>query len=415
MSVIYKLGEGPINYEWNMRYITIKGKELTYFLTINSEEKRTINLEGAITSNICRIKGNKYSFALIIPIFQVLFFSTNSYQETLSFQKQIIQAASSSSFLKSKRANSSLSQIENEMINQYPISSSVNQSLFYAVDITTKIETLRKEIVFDEQKFKSYYIGSIQYSFPQEIPYDFWYIYIDILFYCLRLLTPVFIAYFLFLYSQYTMIIISFVFLISLCHIIMMKTSLFSYSSKINCSYISKSKTIISCNKDKVILLLRNNGLRSEWDNNTKTVHCFKDNEMKIDNDLIPAIDNFWISLLIKINDILTRKPGNSKLLFERMEFKDKEGNEYFLFKNDESKGNTLNNESPFELFMVKSIKDVYEEKTLVVYITNCECKNYDLSYSIRQYVKKQRLSVLNSLREYLISGDIANSIKSFL
>lgn len=413
MSVVYKLGEGPINYEWNIRYIIIRGKELTYSVTINSEEKRTINLEGAITSNICRIKGNKYSFALIIPIFQVLFFSTNSYQDTLSFRDQVIQSASS---LKSKRPNSAESQLENVVNIQHPHLSLINKTLSYSIDFATKIETLKRELVFDEYKYKSHYIGPIQYSFPNEISCDFWYIYIDILVYFLKLLMPVFIAYLLFIYSIYNMMMITFAFIISLSFMILNRISLFSYSSNVSCSYIVKAKTIINCNKNKVISLLRNNTLRNEWDNNATQVHCFKDNEMRIGIDVVPSINNFCINLCMKINEMLfTKKIANPQLVFDRIEFKDKEGNEYFLFKSPESKGNTLFNENVFELFVVKSVKDVHEEKTLVVYMTNNDWRNYDMSYSIRQYVKEQRLNVVNSLRDYLQSSDIANSIESFL
>jgi len=65
---IYKLGEGPINYDWNQRYFVLipEKKELTYFNSENDTERvNTYDLSGGrdlvLISSLTEIEGREHS------------------------------------------------------------------------------------------------------------------------------------------------------------------------------------------------------------------------------------------------------------------------------------------------------------------------------------------------------------------
>jgi hypothetical protein len=64
---LYKMGNGPINYDWNKRFLVLdqENKKLSYFLSESDKKARNhIDLEKSSVSQLMPIKGRKYSFCI---------------------------------------------------------------------------------------------------------------------------------------------------------------------------------------------------------------------------------------------------------------------------------------------------------------------------------------------------------------
>lgn len=64
---LYKMGNGPINFDWNLRYFVLdkENKNLTYFGNENDKKARgIINLSQGIVSNVMPIKGRNFCFTI---------------------------------------------------------------------------------------------------------------------------------------------------------------------------------------------------------------------------------------------------------------------------------------------------------------------------------------------------------------
>ena len=94
MSILYKLGEGPINYDWNKRYCSIEATELIYSQATNDNDSKTINIQGAAVSNICKIKGKNFSFCISIPppLNKIIYLAADSFQECSKFREKCLKA-----------------------------------------------------------------------------------------------------------------------------------------------------------------------------------------------------------------------------------------------------------------------------------------------------------------------------------
>jgi hypothetical protein len=94
MSTLYKLGDGPINYDWNKRFCSIEATELIYSQSLNDNDKKTINIQGAAVSNICKIKGKNFSFCISIPppLNKIIYLAADSFQECAKFREKCLKA-----------------------------------------------------------------------------------------------------------------------------------------------------------------------------------------------------------------------------------------------------------------------------------------------------------------------------------
>ena len=94
MTILYKLGDGPINYDWNKRYCTIEATELIYSQSLNDIDEKTINIQGAAVSNICKIKGKNFSFCISIPppLNKIIYLAGDSFQECSKFREKCLKA-----------------------------------------------------------------------------------------------------------------------------------------------------------------------------------------------------------------------------------------------------------------------------------------------------------------------------------
>jgi hypothetical protein len=64
---LYKMGNGPINYDWNKRFLVLdqENKNLSYFLTESDQKARGhVDLLISSVGQLMPIKGRKYSFCI---------------------------------------------------------------------------------------------------------------------------------------------------------------------------------------------------------------------------------------------------------------------------------------------------------------------------------------------------------------
>lgn len=62
---LYKMGNGPINFDWNQRYFVLdkENNKMSYFLKETDKKARgLIELSNAKITNVMPIKGRKYCF-----------------------------------------------------------------------------------------------------------------------------------------------------------------------------------------------------------------------------------------------------------------------------------------------------------------------------------------------------------------
>lgn len=106
---MFKLGDGPINYDWNRRYFVLdckikttykyiaQAQELTYYLSETETTARgSIMLAEALISNITLIKERQHSFSVQTapqPQGKTYFFSCNTFEESLDWQECLIAAS----------------------------------------------------------------------------------------------------------------------------------------------------------------------------------------------------------------------------------------------------------------------------------------------------------------------------------
>ena len=104
---IYKLGDGPFNFDWNMRYIVLDEANMTlaYFMNERDSEPRgIIPLKGALISNVTQIKEREHSFSVQTPPpnGHTFFFSCNSLNDSVSWRECFVKATRASNFLTTK-------------------------------------------------------------------------------------------------------------------------------------------------------------------------------------------------------------------------------------------------------------------------------------------------------------------------
>lgn len=94
MTYLYKLGDGPINYDWNHRYAWLDGSELFYSPSLDDAEKKTLNIYGAAVSNICKIKNKDYAFGILLnpPTYKIIYFAFDDLEEAQNFRDKVLAA-----------------------------------------------------------------------------------------------------------------------------------------------------------------------------------------------------------------------------------------------------------------------------------------------------------------------------------
>lgn len=91
---LYKLGDGPINFNWNMRYCILDHWTFLYFTEPTERNPRGIfDIREAGISQLYSLRGNDYSFTLQLANGRVYHFSHKDGKEAEGWRKALIEAA----------------------------------------------------------------------------------------------------------------------------------------------------------------------------------------------------------------------------------------------------------------------------------------------------------------------------------
>lgn len=88
---LWKLGEGPINFDWNQRYFVIddRKQELVYYKHEGNDKSRgCINLVDAMISNITTMKDKDFAFSIHTypPYGKVYYLSADKLEEAVEWR-----------------------------------------------------------------------------------------------------------------------------------------------------------------------------------------------------------------------------------------------------------------------------------------------------------------------------------------
>ena len=87
---ILKRGDGPIDYNWNERYLILDGLLLMYYKHASDKTPRgVIKLKEVTISEISRIDDQEYAFSIETPNSRKYYFSCSKREESLSWLLEI--------------------------------------------------------------------------------------------------------------------------------------------------------------------------------------------------------------------------------------------------------------------------------------------------------------------------------------
>lgn len=87
--MIYKRGDGPIDYNWNLRYIFLDSDTLVYFKNqFDKVPRGFIDLRGAYVSNTHRVEDREYVFYVEVNE-RKFYFSGESREDTDSWRDEL--------------------------------------------------------------------------------------------------------------------------------------------------------------------------------------------------------------------------------------------------------------------------------------------------------------------------------------
>lgn len=209
MAYLYKLGDGPINYDWNHRYAWLEGSELFYSPTLDDREKKTLNISGAAVTNICKIKNKDYAFGIVLnpPTNKIIYFAFDRLEETENFREKIIIATLNDIYEDSvainefgidNNLNSSMTDnlnipnnmnvnIDSRLSGNYIDNKNKNnnEKLFNigfniikkqnSKEFYQSLETLRKDYIIDDSKLIKKFSRGLKISVPVELEYTIFY------------------------------------------------------------------------------------------------------------------------------------------------------------------------------------------------------------------------------------------------
>ncbi len=175
--MVYKLGEGPFNYDWNIRYIKIQGSDLYYSPYDNEKDMKVINIEGSPVSSICKIKDKSFSLCITLPppLNKSIFLATDTLQECNILREKIIKATMNEhqtenyhTDLDEQISNFNFDKIKNLKDDVISVGlSKINKfNKFYSDEFFKKLEFLKNEIVSLNFKYKGKYKNDMKIYSP---------------------------------------------------------------------------------------------------------------------------------------------------------------------------------------------------------------------------------------------------------
>lgn len=468
MSMIYKLGEGPINYDWNPRYVSIEGTEIFYSPSQNDSDRKTINVYEGAVSNICKIKGKNFAFCVILPppTNKSLYFAADSYNEILTFRNNALKATLNSldnekderilteplemrikntSFnypynkFPSKLKTNYLSK-ENPNINLSLITQMFSQSQEISEEFRNNLEQLKNEIILNESKFISRFKGGLKVSIPiNHSKIEYLEYFKNLILKIIKIIFTLFLLHGFFkkLFENHNTIMYYFFYLVELiCFYVFIKNlkkisflnpmnlkSLNPQDSNSKCDYIVKTSTLFEGDKNEILSILCNPKFRSEWDYFIKENKDILINESHTNktNPSTNIHNNFSIKFSFPVTSLFSNFYANylsstESIQIETIKYVDCKNNYYVAFREKSENQNSLKFDSSnfFELFILIPVKDIDDEKTLVIFITNFDAgsmckdkfnlksKKFQIPFFISQQIKEERLNILSTLKEFL-------------
>ena len=181
MSYLYKLGDGPLNYDWNHRYAWIEGSEIFYSPSLDERDRKTLNIYGSAVTNICKIKNKSFAFGIILnpPITKVIYFAFDDLYEAEIFREKIIKATSNTIYddtlINCEENDEKCNQIQIEKTKNnneklfnigFNIKRKKNSEEFYE-----NLEKLRKKYIVDDNKTIKKFARGIKISVPFELDF----------------------------------------------------------------------------------------------------------------------------------------------------------------------------------------------------------------------------------------------------
>lgn len=91
---LYKLGDGPINFDWNQRYCILDRETLTYYNHPTDRNSRgRLELKDANVSQLHLLKGHDYSFTVALASGKLYHFSHPDFSAAENWRQQLVDAA----------------------------------------------------------------------------------------------------------------------------------------------------------------------------------------------------------------------------------------------------------------------------------------------------------------------------------
>jgi hypothetical protein len=182
--MVYKLGDGPFNYDWNPRYVKIEGTELFYSPT--QSDMKTINILGGAVSSICSIKEKPFSICITLPppVNKNIFLAMDSIQDCIKLRDMVCRATHNEVHTENYHSDvdehmygtfetvkQSVNNLKDDMISV--CLSKINKfNKFYSEEFLLRIERIKQEIVSVNTKYPSRLKGMIKIFSPSSFDYS---------------------------------------------------------------------------------------------------------------------------------------------------------------------------------------------------------------------------------------------------
>jgi hypothetical protein len=185
----------------------------------------------------------------------------------------------------------------------------------------------------------------------------------------------------------------------------------------IDCDYLIKASTIYEGDREELIDVILNPSLRKHWDFFLQDVNSTSN---------VNKTENFNVKFVLPTNDLMSTICKNyetpNNISIEIFKYIDNKKNIYIMFRQKKtsypnsaslasnSEKIFINEFLLFELFVMVPIKDIDEEKTLIIFLTNYDHIKYNknlisIPLFLRQKIKEERLNILGTLKEYISSN----------
>jgi hypothetical protein len=186
-DIVYKLGDGPINYDWNLRYVTFEGSDLSYGATISLEDKKTINILGAAVTNICPIKNKEFAFGIILnpPTNKIIYFACDGMNSTKLFREKLIKCTQNI-FIDDSIMMNEFNDLRENDINKFNLTNinklKCNNDKLFNIGVNIKrrnnpdtfylnLEKLRKEYIVDDNRQIKKFERGLRITVSEQINY----------------------------------------------------------------------------------------------------------------------------------------------------------------------------------------------------------------------------------------------------